>query len=589
MKFTEFANQLNSLEQTAGRNQMTEDLAEFLPKLSIEEIKPAMYLMMGRLVPAYEAVEFNVSRKLAIKALQELNPEVDVNARFKELGDVGLAVEELVANESSDLSITETYKLLYSISEQEGKGSQEAKLSIIKELYAKLDKLSARYASRVIIGNLRLGLSDKTVLDSLSWAVTGDKSLRGDLERAYGAFADLGSIAEIALYNSDSLDKVQKELAKIHITAGVPVAAKLVEREKTAEKTFERMGECIVQPKLDGLRAQIHFDRDKNIKKVFSRNMESLTDMFPDLLVAVAQMPVDSIILDSEAIGYDHENDTYLPFQETMQRRRKYDVEEFAESIPIKSMTFDLLYLNGEDWSQKPLEKRIAKLQELVNQGDKKVIDMLDSPILKTERELEEYFVDKITMGLEGVIGKKLGTTYDPGTRNFDWIKLKANTRSDMVDTIDTVVIGYYKGRGVRAKFGIGTLLVAVYDTELEKYNSVAKVGTGMKDEDWIRIKKDLEVLEVKDQPDNVSVEKPLYPDVWVKPEIVMEVDADEITRSPSHTAARSIKADFEKDPAGKGLSLRFPRMKVWKRDKKAEQATTEAELLRMYELRKNV
>lgn len=600
MKFTRFANFLDQLEGTSGRNQMTEMLAEFLLELDLEEMSEALYLMSGRLTPRYVDVEFNLSRELAIKAVQELYPTADVKAIYKELGDVGAAAEQLrnqdipftEDNQSSDpagLNILQVYKLLYSITEISGTGSQEGKLTVLKQLLIQLDAVSSRYALRVVIGNLRLGLSEKTILDSLSWSITGDKSLRTDIERAFGAHSDIGHIAELVLGGDHQLESIQAKLADVKLTPGVPVAAKLVEREKTPESTFKRMGPSIVQPKLDGLRAQIHFDRKNNVAEVYSRNMESLTNMFPDLLSAVADMDVDSIILDSEAIGYDHENDTYLPFQETMQRRRKHGIDEITESIPVKSMTFDLLYLNGEDWSQKPLQDRLEKLKQLVETTDKKVIDILDSPLLETEEDLSEYFIDKISQGLEGLIVKKLDTTYDPGTRNFDWIKLKANTRSDMVDTVDTVVIGYYKGRGVRAKFGIGTLLVAVYDAEREQFNSVAKVGTGMKDDDWVKIKQDLDEITIAKQPENVSVEKPLLPDVWVEPKIVMEVDADEITRSPSHTAARQLPAKFESETKGRGLSLRFPRMKVWKRDKRADQATTETELVRMYELRKNV
>ncbi len=214
------------------------------------------------------------------------------------------------------------------------------------------------------------------------------------------------------------------------------------------------------------------------------------------------------------------------------------------------------------------------------------MITLLETVNVTTAKDLEDYFQEQIGKGLEGIIAKKLGTAYEPGTRNYDWIKLKANTQARMVDTVDAVVLGYYNGRGVRAKFGVGALLVGVYNQDDGKFYSIAKVGTGMTDAEWETIKRDLTPLELPGQPAESVVEKMLHPDVWVEPKIVMEIDADQITRSPSHTAAWDKPASFETDTKGKGLSLRFPRMKVWNRDKDADQATSVQELLRMFELR---
>jgi DNA ligase-1 len=594
MQFKQFAEFLDKIENTAGRNDMMKSLAEFIPQLDSAEIAPAMYLLQGRLVPNYVDLEFGFSQKSALKALETLT-KGDVNKWFGELGDVGLVAEKVIANQKSEIrnakhkDIATVYAELDALARLTGKGSQEAKQAAFTNLISSLDPLSARYVSRVVIGNLRLGLSDKTVLDALSFAKTGDKSLRAALDVAYGSRADIGDLAKIVM-NSDSADLAEK-LTHIKFVPGTPVASKLVERESSAAAVFERMGKSLVQPKLDGLRAQIHLlpkDTKGPRVEIYSRNMERLTDSFPDIVEAAQNLPADSLIIDSEAIGYDTENESYLPFQQTIQRRRKYDIDETAGNIPVRAMAFDLLYLNGEDISRKDVEFRVNALSEVLGKSNQSTIKQLETKVIDTEPELEKYFKDKIGMGLEGIIVKKLGTTYDPGTRNFDWIKLKANTQSDLVDTIDTVVLGYFYGRGVRAKFGVGALLVGVYNQDDGLFYSVAKVGTGMSDEQFGIIKKDLEPLELKEKPAEVVVDKILYPDVWVRPEIVMEVTADEITRSPGHTAAREMPAKFETGKPEKGLSLRFPRMNVWKRDKNADQATTVKELLRLYELRKS-
>src|SRR5260221_5562703 len=110
-----------------------------------------------------------------------------------------------------------------------------------------------------------------------------------------------------------------------------------------------------------------------------------------------------------------------------MQRRRKYDVEEFSKSIPVRAMCFDILYLNGEDLTQKPIEERLKLLEKIIgNEKESSALQMLETKQMNTEEELEEYFKSKVENGLEGIITKQVGTDYEPGTRNFKWIKLKA-------------------------------------------------------------------------------------------------------------------------------------------------------------------
>ncbi len=589
MYFSEFARSLEELEKTSSRNEITLMLSDLFRKLDKEEIKYVFYILMGRLAPKYVNLEFNFSRKLILKAFeQSLDNNELPKSLFKELGDIGLVSEKIISEHkvgeleeselTSDLEITDVYNQLKTIAEKEGKGSQEGKIKGFIKLISNLKPMGAKYASRIIVGELRLGISEKTLLDSLSWFIKGDKSLRKILDLSFGFRADIGAIAEIALTSSDP----EKELLSIELVPGTPIASKLVERESSSKAVWERMPNCYVQPKLDGLRGQLHFVNGQGF--VFSRNMENITEHFPDLVKALSDLNVDSIILDSEIIGFNQETGEYLTYQETMQRRRKYGIEEYSEKIPVNAMCFDVLYINGDDISQDPLEDRI-KILEKVTAKSKKLV-MLETKEMKSEEELEEYFSDKVNDGLEGIITKQKGTPYEPGTRNFKWIKLKANSRSDLVDTIDVAVIGYYSGRGVRAKFGLGALLTAVYDPNEDKYYSVGKVGTGITDEMFSKIKNDLDKLEITEKPENVVVDSTLYPDVWVKPNIVIEIDADEITRSPNHTAAKGVKTNVPKDNPDRGLSVRFPRLKIWNRDK--DYPNTIAELVRMYELRKS-
>jgi len=610
MNFHDFAKYLEKIENTNGRTDMTKILAELFGQLEKSEIKYTMYLLQGRLIPKFVPIEFNFSQKLMVRALGKLiENEDEVKKLFNKLGDAGLVAENIITEykpkfkpiESSiielentlnsevihyDGSILSTYHCMRKIAMSGGKGSQEAKMNFYNELVTQLDSLSARYVSRMIVGSIRLGVSDKTVLDALSWFKTGDKSIRASLDSAFGKKADIGELAESVLTSTD----LAAALSEIHVKPGIPIASKLVEREISAQAVWERMPNCYVQPKLDGLRGQLHYSK-KNFSEqltntaIYSRNMETMTDQFPEIVLGLSQLNIDSIILDSEIIGYNDLTEEYMTYQETMQRRRKYDIGEYSRDIPVRAMCFDILYLNGQDLTQEPLEKRIEILKKIVD-SSKSALRVLQTQQMNSESELEEYFTTKVESGLEGIITKQLGTHYEPGTRNFKWIKLKANTRSDLVDTIDVVVLGYYIGKGDRSRFGFGTLLAGVYGENEDKYYSIGKVGSGFKEDQMEKIFLDLQLIKLDSQPENVIVEKSLHPDVWVEPKIIMEIIADEITRSPSHTAARGIKSNVPKDDSAKGLSIRFPRMKIWNREDK-NIPNSVSEIVRMYELRK--
>lgn len=584
MKFIDYSTYLEKLENTASRNSKTEVLAELFKKLSPREVREALYLLDGRICAKYESMEFNFSIKMLLNSIEKLlsdigDKEADkVKETYSKMGDIGnLAfvfrenAKELKTKENNLLDV---YKALQDIATASGKGSQAEKVNLFSELFTRLSPIEAKYAARIIVGNLRLGLSEKTIIDGLSWYKVGDKTLKKEIEKAMGTRSDLGLIAEDVLAND--IETLKKKFDGYTIIPGVPVASKLVEREKGVEGVFSRINKGYVQPKLDGLRAQVH-KWDSHVK-VFSRNFEDITNMFPDLVEAAANIPVKSFVIDSEVVGYNFEKDKMLPFQDTIQRKRKHGVEDFSKQIPVRSMVFDVLYYEGNDLTNLPVEQRVSKLAEF----DNKTLSFkkLETIEFNDENTLLSFFEKCLSEGLEGVIVKKNGTPYEPGTRNFDWIKLKASSRSDLVDTIDAVVMGYYFGTGARSKFGLGAILIGVYNESEDRYESVAKVGTGITDEQFVTIKQDLLGITIKEAHARYLINKLLMPDVFVEPKIVVEVEGDELTLSKMHTACMD-KLE------GKGISMRFPRLKVWGRDKDADQATSTKELLRMYELRK--
>jgi DNA ligase-1 len=188
---------------------------------------------------------------------------------------------------------------------------------------------------------------------------------------------------------------------------------------------------------------------------------------------------------------------------------------------------------------------------------------------------LTRELLDNISQGLEGVVAKRLDSPYQAGARNFNWVKLKRNTSGQLTDTIDVVLLGYYRGKGKRAEFGTGALLAGVYDTDKDEFVTISKLGTGLSDQGWRDIHQRMASLEVAEKPARVNSN--FVPDVWLEPAIVVEVLADEITPSPRHTAGMSGDRP--------GFALRFPRIvSLRTADKKAEDATTVREIREMFD-----
>ena len=436
-----------------------------------------------------------------------------------------------------------------------------------------MDALSASFVVRIVLGTMRLGFSDMTLLDALSWMVTGDKSLKASLEHGYNVCADIGLIAY--LLKDQGIDAVKH----LKPTLGIPIRPAAAERAASPAAIIERLGPCVAQPKLDGFRLQIHIDNTKQEPHMwfYSRNLQDMSAMFPDLREALSHLKVQSVIFEGEAIVYDEATQTFMKFQETVKRKRKHDIEEVAESLPLRLFLFDILYLNGESVLSKSHEERRALLEGLFKNYPSEKVQVIEERRCNTVAELTDYFNEQITRGLEGLVVKRPDAPYQPGKRNFNWIKLKRHQEGHLTDTIDAVVIGYYAGKGKRASFGIGAFLVAVYNEQKDRFETVAKIGTGLTDAEWVELKASCDKEAVHEQPHNVVCAPELKPDVWVNPKIVVIILADEITQSPMHTAG--------KVETSSGLALRFPRFMGYSLDKLPTQATTVHELKELYQL----
>lgn len=570
MKFKELAEYFEKLENTSSRLILIEILSDLFSKAETEEIDKIVYLSQGRVGPFFEAIEMGMAEKNVAQAIASafLSTKEEVLKKYSKLGDMGLVAEEFsekIGPKDSKVSVVEVFETLREIAKISGEGTVDKRQVILSDLLRQIDYKSAKHLTRIPLGNLRLGIGDPTVLDGLATAKLGDKSKRKELEGAYNRTSDLGLIAKTLW------EKGLESVEKLDVRVGSPIRSELCERLPTPEKVIEKLGEVDVQYKYDGFRVQIHKNKDEI--RMFSRNLEEMTHMFPELIEgARKQIKAETVILDTEALAYNPQSEEFLPFQETTKRRRKHGIEEMAKKLPLKAFVFDILYKNGKSLIDLPLTERLKALKETVVEGD--ILIPTKNYTINDAKELSLLLDDSISKGLEGLVVKRLDSKYEAGGRNFNWVKLKRHSQGELHDTIDTVILGYITGRGKRAAFGAGALLVGLYDSDRDEFMSVSRIGTGLSDEEWKEIHKRADKISVDRKP--ARVDSIIEPSVWIEPSIVIEVLADEITRSPIHTAGK--KGD---EP---GYALRFPRLVSFReKDKKPEDSTSVKELIKMY------
>ena len=560
MTFSELAGYLDRMESTSSRNELVRTLSEIYQHSSADEIQPITYLIQGRLVPFFEPVEIGMGDRLVIASIAQAFdvPAAEVDKLFGRLGDLGLVAAQLSGRKKGDpISVAEVHAGLTEIAHAAGAGSVEKKRSTFAALLKQVDPTSAKHLVRIALGKLRLGIGDPTVLDALSFAKKGDRSLRPLLEGAYNRTSDLGLIARTFWSGGE------RAVNALKVTVGRPIRSQLAERLPNPEAVIKRLGTVDVQPKYDGIRVQIH-KSGKDVR-IFSRNLEDYTVMFAELATAARGLKDKSLILDGEAIAYSSESEEYVPFQLTASRRRKHGIEEAAKELPLSAFIFDILYRDGKDLTELPYDKRLEIVDAVIDGS----AVLLPAPIIKTDsvEVLTKTLLDYISQGLEGVVVKRPDSPYQAGARNFNWVKLKRHTSGQLNDTVDLVLLGYYFGRGKRAEFGVGALLAGVYDQQKDRFVTITKLGTGLSDVQWREVRKRADKLQVDKKP--ARVDSTLVPDVWLKPEVVVEVLADEITPSPRHTAE---------------YALRFPRIVSFRGgDKRPEDATTVKEIVEMY------
>ena len=580
MRFAELVKAYERLEGTTKRLEMRGILVELFQAVPRSELADVVYLSQGQLRPEYEGVELGVATSLASRAVAEAtNSEVDlVAARLRSLGDLGDVAQELLGalgrtEIEPALTVPEVYQGFTQVARASGEGSQESKIRLVRGLLERASPVEGKYLLRFVVGTLRLGVREATILDAFASAYSdGSKDARLKIEAAFNLSSDLGVVAETLV------DEGLEGVGAIRLTVGRPVRPMLAERAKDLAEVLKRMaGSTALEYKYDGLRVQAHVDGDGRVR-LFSRRLEEIGPQFPELLSelprVVGRTPA---IVEGECVSIDPETDEIRPFQEVSRRRgRKYDIERMQEEIPVVLFVFDVLLDGTTEAIGLPFPERRRLLESLLRASPR--IRLATQAVVHDLESAQAFFDESIADGCEGVIAKSLAaeSAYRAGARGFWWIKYKREYTQGLADSIDGVVVGGFHGRGRRAG-SYGALLLAAYNPEKATFESFCKVGSGFDDTTLAALPERLKPLVSEAVPP--GVETSLVPDVWFKPALVLEVRGAELSLSSTHRAGLGLIRK------GTGFALRFPRFTGRFRDDKGpEEATTVAELRRLYE-----
>lgn len=564
------------MEKTSSRLELTDHLVALFKNTPPDILDKVIYLIQGKIAPDYGGIELGLAEKMIVRAIVNSSGVTTEKLYqiYQQTGDLGETIKIVMGKKmqttllNEQVTVERIYSTFYRISKTLGSGSQEIKLRLLSSLFNDSATRECKYIVKFALGTLRLGVADYSILDALSLAFTNDKKLRNVLESAYNVSSDLGKVGK--LLATGGLSAVES----LKIQPFIPIRPMLAERVRTAEDILDKMnGVAAAEFKIDGERVQIHRGSDKT--EIFSRRLENITAHYPDIVRSVNKIRSKNIILEAEVVAIEESTGEYLPFQELMHRRRKYNISEAVKRYPISLNLFDILYKGGHEVTHLPYSERRAMLESLGGKTSDPVIKIIPQNIVQSPSQIEKLMSKAIESGCEGLMLKQLDSPYRAGARGYAWTKIKREYRSEIADTLDLVVVGALFGKG-RRRGRYGALLLSAYDQKSNQFRSVCKVGSGFKDSDLETLFKELQPHVLMNR--HPSVSSTLEMDVWFEPRVVIEVIASEITLSPSHSVGmNAIRSGF-------GLSLRFPKFTGKIRfDKNPEDCTSENELVSMY------
>lgn len=561
MEYKVLANAYQELELNTKRLKKTKIISDLIKNVSDEDIEKVVLLLKGQVFPMSNSSELGMSNRLILKSISIVTGfnVKELEDKWREVGDLGVVTQELFKSKKQNtlfqetLSIQKVFLTLRKLALTEGIGSTDQKVKLVSNLLSSASAIEAKYIIRTVLQDLRVGVAEGTLRDAIAWTYLTNPnyddetdSINPDREK----YNEIIEVLQSAINKTNDYSLIAKlskqgihKLKELKITIGKPIKVMLAQRSSLKD-SFDDVGRpAAFEYKMDGFRMQIQ-KQDDTIR-IFTRRLEEVTAQFPDVVKCIKEhVKADSFIIDCEAAGYNPKTLKYTPFQNISQRiKRKYDVEKLVKQLPVEINVFDLLYLNGEEYLEKPFVKRREELEKIIVQEPKKII--LIKQIVTDEDEVAARFFDEsISLGNEGLMAKSLDSPYKPGSRVGSMVKIKPH-----MDELDLVIVKAEWGTGKRSGW-LTSFTVGCYDDG--EVLEIGKVGTGLKEkkEEGLSFEELTKLLKP-------IITKQAGREVEVTPSIVVSIRFEEIQKSPSYNS---------------GFALRFPRIIALREDKPLEE-----------------
>ena len=533
----QFAAICEAVAATTKKLEKMELVGDYLRSLTIEDASRAVLYLTGRPFPRFAEHVTQVGGSLIWQALSLVSgaDAKETAAVYRRHGDLGGAAQELLVRNAAtgSLTLAEAEAAFRELATRRGPAQ---KLDLLVRILHRVTPLEAKYLVKILTGELRIGLSEGLVEESLARAYSLPLA---EIQRANMLTGDIGETLRLAATGT---------LAAARLRLFHPVGFMLASAAETTQELVESFpAGAMVQDKYDGIRAQVH--KSGTIVKAFSRTLDEVIE-FPELVAPVRALPGE-FILDGEIVGWRDGRPT--AFTELQRRLGRKHAELFLPlELPVSLIVFDLLWHDGELLLERPWRERRERLRALLAAAGAPRVQLSDASTATTEEEFERAFQSALHRGHEGIMAKAPDSPYVPGRRGRYWLKLKRP-----MATLDVVVTAVEYGHGKRHQV-LSDYTFSVRDGD--RLVPVGKAYTGLRDKEIADLTEYFREHTIVDEGFRRSVE----------PTVVIEVAFNNIQRSTRHAS---------------GYALRFPRIVRLRPDKPAPEIDTLDRVRELYEM----